>query len=56
MAMVVKSAVMELVHKKDMRMASDTFDALDSKVSEMVNAAMKRADANGRKTIMPQDL
>ena len=56
MALVVKSAVAEIVRKKDMRMSAETYDALDAKVSEMLAAAIKRADGNGRKTVMAQDL
>jgi hypothetical protein len=56
MALVVKSAVAEIVRKKDMRMSAETYDGLDAKVSEMLAAAIKRADGNGRKTVMAQDL
>ncbi|MFH0962148.1 MAG: DUF1931 family protein [archaeon] len=56
MALVVKSAVAEVVRKKDMRMSADTYDAIDKKIEELLVGALKRADANGRKTVMPQDL
>ncbi len=56
MAMVVKSAVAEVVRKKNLRMSAETYDAIDAKIGELLAAAIKRADANGRKTIMAQDL
>ncbi|MCD6403418.1 MAG: DUF1931 domain-containing protein [Candidatus Aenigmarchaeota archaeon] len=52
--LVVKSKVRELV--KDMRFSGDFFDALDEKVAELVKQAVKRAEANGRKTVRAHDL
>lgn len=52
--LVVKSKVRELV--KDMRFSGDFFDALDEKVAEIVKEAVKRAEANGRKTVRAHDL
>jgi len=41
---------------KKCNVSSDFYDALDKKVKEMITAAEKRALANKRKTLKPQDL
>lgn len=56
MSLVVKSAVGEEVKKADMRMAADTYDALEKVVAGKIAKAVERAKGNNRKTIMPQDL
>lgn len=39
-----------------MRVSSELYKELDSKVQEMLEAAEQRASANNRKTLQPQDL
>ncbi len=56
MALIVKNAVRELAKAKDMRISSETFDALDKMASDKVARAMKRAADNGRKTIKACDI
>lgn len=40
----------------DFRVSSDFYDALDRVVSKEIRAAKRRADENGRSTLMPYDL
>jgi histone H3/H4 len=56
MALIVKNAVRELAKRKDMRISAETFDALDRMASDAVQRAIKRAVANGRKTIKAADI
>jgi histone H3/H4 len=41
---------------KDCNVSGEFYDALDAKVRELIAGAEKRALANGRKTVRPQDL
>jgi histone H3/H4 len=41
---------------KKCNVSSDFYGALDKKVKEMISTAEKRAIANKRKTLKPQDL
>lgn len=41
---------------KKCNVSSDFYPALDKKVKEMISAAERRAAANKRKTLKPQDL
>lgn len=41
---------------KECNVSGEFYDALDAKVRELIVAAEKRAVANGRKTLRPQDL
>ncbi|MEM4703354.1 MAG: DUF1931 domain-containing protein [Candidatus Pacearchaeota archaeon] len=50
---VIKSKLKKFVK---LRVASDLAQALDKKVEEILKNAEKRAIANKRTTIMPQDL
>lgn len=52
--LVVKSKVRELA--KDMRFSEGFFEALDQKVAELVENAVKRAKGNGRATLREYDL
>ncbi len=56
MGLVVKSEVGESVKKKGMRASGTLYDALDKKVAELIGAAVARAKANGRQTVMAQDV
>ena len=51
---VVRTKIKELTN--NFSVSSDFGDALDEKVKSLVNDAMRRAEANGRKTIMSKDL
>jgi histone H3/H4 len=53
-SIVVKSKIKELTGKYNV--AGDFADALDAKVKALVQDAVKRAEANGRKTIMAKDI
>ncbi|MBW2979383.1 DUF1931 domain-containing protein [Candidatus Woesearchaeota archaeon] len=52
--LIVKSALKGVV--PGFNIASDFAEALDKKVQELIKEASKRAEANGRKTIMAKDL
>jgi histone H3/H4 len=41
---------------KDCNVSGEFYDALDRKVRDLIKGAEKRALANGRKTVRPQDL
>lgn len=56
MGLVVKSEAGETVKKKGMRMSATVYDALDKKIAELLGAAVARAKANGRQTVMAQDV
>jgi histone H3/H4 len=51
---VVRTKIKELTD--NFSVSSDFGDALDEKVKSLVTDAMRRAEANGRKTIMSKDL
>lgn len=51
---IVKAKIKEVAG--DFNVASDVAEALNSKVEQIVKDACARAEANGRKTIMPKDL
>jgi len=53
-ALTVKSAVRKAA--KGFRISPQFFAALDKAVAELVVKATKRAKANGRKTLRPEDL
>lgn len=52
--LIVKSAVKEQFD--EMNVAADFYDALDEDVTELLEDAACRADANDRKTVQPRDL
>ncbi|MFX1563059.1 MAG: DUF1931 domain-containing protein [Promethearchaeota archaeon] len=52
---VVKKAVGDLVRKLGHQLAKASIEVIDKEVEEMIKNAAKRAKANKRKTIMPQD-
>jgi len=49
--LIVKAAVKEALDDKNV--ASDFYDALDEEVSELLDDAARRAEANDRKTVQP---
>lgn len=54
--LVKKSAVKAMVNGDEKSMSSKSYPILNGKVADMIGQASARAWANGRKTIMPQDL
>ncbi len=56
MAMITKSVVAETAKKSGMRVSASVYNALDKAVQELLKKAVSRAKANGRKTIMDQDI
>lgn len=53
-SLVVKAKIKDLA--KGFNVAGDFADALSAKVEALVKEAMKRAEANNRKTVMAKDL
>ena len=54
--LIVASKVKAFIKAQDKMTASETLVAINAKVYEMLEAAVARTDANGRKTVKPQDL
>ncbi|MFB6076475.1 MAG: DUF1931 domain-containing protein [Candidatus Aenigmatarchaeota archaeon] len=54
MALVVKNAVRDAA--EGVNVAGDFYDELDAEVKDLVDKAVERAKANGRKTVKPRDL
>ena len=52
--LIVKNAVKEAVDEKNV--AADFYDALDERVTDLIDDAATRAEANDRKTVQPRDL
>jgi len=53
-SVVVKAKIKEVA--TGYNVAGDFADALDKKARELIKAAVKRAEGNGRKTVMAKDL
>jgi len=53
-SLVVKAKIKDAA--KGMNVAGDFAEALSGKVKELVDEAIKRAKANGRKTVQSRDL
>ncbi|MCD6342074.1 MAG: hypothetical protein J7L83_04425 [Thaumarchaeota archaeon] len=51
---IVESKVRELL-PEGMRLASDALEGLDAVVKDLINKAVQRCKANGRKTIIKED-
>ncbi len=51
---ISKSKTKESIN--ECNVSGEFYDALDAKVRELIATAEKRAIANGRKTVRPQDL
>ena len=51
---IVKSKIKDMVGT--FNVSADFNDALNDKVNQMIKDAIKRAEANGRKTIMGRDV
>jgi histone H3/H4 len=52
--LIVKSAVKEALD--DHNIAADFYEELDDEVTEILEDAARRAEANDRKTVQPRDL
>lgn len=52
--LVVKSKIKEIAG--DFNVGTDFIIAINVKVEELIKESMKRAEANGRKTIMAKDI
>ena len=52
--MIVKAAVKDQL--ADQNVSADFYDAFDSEVTNLLEEAAQRADANDRKTVQPRDL
>jgi len=51
---VVKNSVKEAL--ENVNVSRDFYEALDEEVSELLDDAARRAEANDRKTVQPRDL
>lgn len=56
MEFVTKNNVKDFLKENKKRVATATYEALDRKIEAMLKEACRRADKNGRSTIMEQDL
>lgn len=56
MSNIVATAVKAQIADADMMMSGEFPEALSAKVETTVGDAIKRAQANGRKTVRPEDL
>ena len=56
MEFVTKNNVKGFLKEHKKRVATATYEALDKKIKMMLEDACKRAEANKRNTVMPQDL
>ncbi len=54
--LVVGSKVKAFIGSNNMRMDGQLLEALNAKVYELLEAAIKRCQANGRSTVRPHDL
>lgn len=52
--LIVKAAVKEALEGNNV--SADFYDALDQEVTELLDEAANRAEANDRKTVQPRDL
>lgn len=55
-SLVVTSKVKDAVKAGGMNCGGEFPDALSAAVDELIKKAIKRADANGRKTVRPEDI
>jgi histone H3/H4 len=53
---IVVSQIKALIRSKDCCVGGDLIDALSTKVKQLVETAIARAEANNRKTIRSSDL
>ncbi len=55
-ALVVVSKVKEYIKAKGCQTSADAIDAINKKVSVLLDGAIERVKANGRATVKPYDL
>ncbi len=55
-ALFVASKVKAYIKQSDKMTASETLEALNAKIYCLLDGALARTEANGRKTVKPQDL
>jgi histone H3/H4 len=53
---ITKGSVKTFLKQNKKRVATATYEKLDSVVEELLKNACERAEKNGRHTVMPQDL
>ena len=56
MDFITKGSVKTFLKQNKKRVATATYERLDSVVEELLKKACERAEKNGRHTVMPQDL
>lgn len=56
MSYVNNAAIKKSIKEKDMESTGDFVEAVNAKVTDLLAVAVKRAQDNGRKTVMPRDL
>lgn len=56
MEFVTKNNVKGFLKDNEKRIATATYEELNKRVEMMLKEACKRAEANGRSTVMPHDL
>jgi histone H3/H4 len=54
--LVVASKVKAYMHSKSMNTSAETIEHLSRQVYALLDAAVERTRANGRKTVKPQDI
>ena len=54
--MYVKSVVKAIISKSKMRVSGDFWNALNNEIAHHIEKAIKRAKANGRKTLRASDI
>ncbi|MBD3406070.1 MAG: DUF1931 domain-containing protein [Candidatus Lokiarchaeota archaeon] len=52
----VKKGIQDFAKQHNMMVGSDSYDAVNEKIHEMLLAAVERCKANGRKTLKAYDL
>lgn len=56
MTFIVKKAVQDYAKKKNLQVSGDFYDALDKKITTVLDYAAKRTAENKRKTLKAYDL
>ncbi|NNE43748.1 MAG: hypothetical protein HKN12_06050 [Gemmatimonadetes bacterium] len=54
--LVVQSKVREMIKAKGCSTSADAIDALSSEINRLINRAIERTKANGRKTVKGSDI
>ena len=57
-SLIVKAKVREYIHEKECNTSGDVVDgdALNNEIKKLLDKAIERAKANGRKTVQTKDL